>query len=230
MDTEGCKFLVEDLMTEVVIVIGDKVHYKFDNGHVELIFDTSMLPPLTLQALGLADVLTIVVELIFESPSFGAGAAPRSRVQYIKREIPTIEPLQLQSVPETTIAAPAYMVDPLDPSWVQVSVEPEGADEVEPTPPEPADGLDDSESDDDASDMPTSKRPFKQPVVATVAYQFANITRKNLAEDWPETRQYRWQQAKEWIPQLHTYLSRRLATLGDHCVICDDKQPLSGML
>lgn len=215
-------------MTEVVIMIGDKVHYKFDNGHVELNFDTSMLPQLTLQALGLADVLTIVLELVLESSSFGAGAVPRSHVHYIKREVPPVEPPPLPEVPETTIAAPAYTVDPPPPPWAQEAVFGLEEDQADSAPAKPKDCHDDSESDDDALDMPKFKRPFRQPVVPTVAYQFANIASKRLAEDWPNTRHFNWQQAKAWIPQLHTYLSNRLATLGDHCVICDDRQPLSG--
>lgn len=215
-------------MTEVVIMIGDKVHYKFDNGHVELNFDTSMLPLLTLQALGLADVLTIVLELIFESSSFGAGAVPRSHVHYIKREVPPVEPPPLPEVPDTSIAAPAYTVDPLPRSWAQEAVLDLEEDQADSAPAEPKDCHDDSESDDDALEMPKFKRPFKQPVVPTVAYQFANIASKRLADDWPNTRHFNWQQAKAWIPQLHTYLSKRLATLGDHCVICDARQLLSG--
>ena len=67
VDTEGCRFLTEDLMAEVVVMLGDKVQYKFDSGHVELVFDIGKMPLLTRQALGLADVLSVVVEVILDS-------------------------------------------------------------------------------------------------------------------------------------------------------------------
>ena len=211
VDTEGCRFLTEDLMAEVVVMLGDKVQYKFDSGHIELVFDTSKLPLLTRQALGLADVLSTVVELIFESPSFGAGSVPRCDVRYIKRDIPPVEP-QSQVTPEPSTAEPAMF-------------DPDGYQHVLAAPAEPAASPDSSESDDDD---PMKIPKYKRPVVATVAYQFANIAKKRLAAEWPATRSFTWQQAKQWIPQLHMYLSKRLTTLGDHCVICDDKQLLSG--
>lgn len=221
VDTEGCRFLTEDLMAEVVVMLGDKVQYKFDSERVDLVFDTSKLPLLTRQALGLANVLSIFVELIFDSPSFGAGSAPRCDVRYIKRNIPPIEP-QSQNIPEPSIAAPA-MFDP-DGYHQEAVADPEETD-VKAAPAEPAASPDSSDSDDDD---PMKIPKYKRPVVATVAYQFANITKKRLADEWPATRYFTWQQAKQWIPQLHVHLAKRLTTLGDHCVICDDKQLLSG--
>ena len=221
MDTEGCRFLTEDLMAEVVVMLGDKVQYKFDSGHVDLVFDTSKLPLLTRQALGLADVLSIVVQLIFDSPSFGAGSEPRCDVRYIKHDIPPDEP-QSPDIPEPSIAQP-LMYDPLG-HHLEASADPEEAD-ANAAPAEPAPNLDSSDSDDD---NPMKIPKYKRPVVATVAYQFANIVKNRLADQWPATRDFTWQQAKQWIPQLHMHLSKRLTTLGDHCVICDDKQPLSG--
>ena len=216
MDTEGCRFLTEDLMAEVVVMFGDKVQYTFDSGHVELVFDTRKMPLLTQQALGLTDVLNIVVELIFDSPSFGAGSAPRSDVCYIKRDIPPIEP-QSQDIPEPSIADTFIFIPP--------GHQQEEEAEAKPAIAEPAPDLDSSDSNDDD---PMKIPKYKQPIVATVAYQFANIAKQRLANEWPATRNFIWQQAKQWIPQLHIYLSKRLATLGDHCVICDDKQLLSG--
>lgn len=222
VDTEGCRFLTEDLMAEVMVMLGDRVQYKFDSGHIELNFDTSTLPLLTQQALGLADVLSIVVELIFDSSSFGAGSEPRCDVRYIKRDMPPVEP-QLQHTTEPDSAEP-LMYDP-DPLGRHQETVP-GPDETdEAALAEPAASPNSSESDDDD---PMKIKKYKRPVVATVAYQFANIIRKKLADEWPQTRHFTWQQAKQWIPQLHTYLVQRLATLGDHCIICDEKQPLSG--
>ena len=97
--------------------------------------------------------------------------------------------------------------------------------DVKPDLAEPAPNPDSSDSNDDD---PTKVPKYKRPIVATVAYQFANIAKKRLADEWPATRNFTWQQAKQWIPQLHTYLSKRLTTLGNYCVICDNKQPLSG--
>ena len=207
-------------MAEAVLILDDQVQYKFENGHVELNFDTSKLPLLTLQALGLADVLTIVLELIFESSRFGAGSAPRCDVHYIKRDVSPVEP-QPEAIPQPSIAAQPPISEPGQNQGPLVG--PEETDDVQAFPAKPADSLD-SDSDDDPMKIPK----YKQPVVATVAYQLANIARKRLADEWPSTRDCTWQQAKEWIPQLHTYLSKRLATLGDHCIICDDKQPLAG--
>ena len=203
-------------MAEVVVMLGDKVQYKFDSGHVELVFDTSKMPLLTRQALGLTDVLSIVVELVFDSPSFGAGSAPRSDVRYIKRDIPPIEP-QSQDIPEPSIADPFIFIPPGHQQKEEAEAKPAIA--------EPAPDLDSSDSNDGD---PIKIPKYKQPIVATVAYHFANIAKKRLANEWPATRNFTWQQAKQWIPQLHIYLSKRLATLGDHCVICDDKQLLSG--
>ena len=202
-------------MGEVVDLLGDKICYKPDNGHVELHFDTSRLPVPTLQALGLTDVLTIVLELIFESPYFGAGSAPRSAVRYIKQEVPPVEPDQ-QPFPEPDTEQ--LLTGPLDHDQ-------EAANNIQDSDssPEPANDID-SDSDDD----PMQITKYKRPTVKFVAYQFANIARKQLDDDWPATRHFMWRQAKEWIPHLHKHLSARLMTLGDHCVICDDKQPLPG--
>ena len=102
---------------------------------------------------------------------------------------------------------------------------PEQPDIVDVPPAESADSLDCSASHDQLTDAPKCQ----QPETATVAYQFANIARKKLADDWHTIRHLTWHQAKEYLPQLHLYLSSRLATIGDYCIICDDKQPLSGV-
>lgn len=202
-------------MGEVVGTLGDKVGYKPDNGHVELNFDTSRLPLPTQQALGLIDVLTIVLELIFESSYFGAGSTPRNVVRYIKREVPPVEPDQ-QSLPDTE--PPNFLIE-------SSQQDQEAMNDIQDnnSSPEPA-----SSADSDSDDDPMQITKYKRPTVTTVAYQFDNIARKRLADDWPDTRHFTWRQAKEWIPQLYKHLSARLMTLGDHCVICDDKQPLPG--
>ena len=64
----------------------------------------------------------------------------------------------------------------------------------------------------------------------TVAYQFANIARQRVADKWPATTNATWKEAKAWFPNLHEFLTTRLMTLGNYCVICDDQQPISGQI
>ena len=166
------------------------------------------------QALGIADVEHIIIELTFESSRFGAGMVPHLQLRFVKHEVPTpqksIEPLidlEPDTVDTESTNAPTSL----------------GADDQPSPPPDPLE-TSDSESEDD----PLGSLKFKQQVVNTVAYQFANIAKKKLTDDWPETQNATWKQAREWIPQLHNYLETRLTKLGDYCVICDDVQPVSG--
>ena len=100
-------------------MLGDKLHYEFDSRCVELHFDTSKLPLLTLQALGLTDILTGILELNFESSSFGAGPAPRRNVHYFKHDIAPKQhtPEQPEELRKPRTAAfmidPPFMIDPL---------------------------------------------------------------------------------------------------------------------
>ena len=198
---------------------------------MELNFDTSKLPLLTVQALGLTDILKTVLELDFESSRLGTGPSPRCNVRYIldlslKEDIPEPQPEDI-SKPRTApfMIDPPFLIDPLAQCQDDV-LYPEEADNVNPYVP-PAESANSPDSLVSHAN-PTQALTFKQPEIATVAYQFANIAKKKLANEWSATRHFTWHQAKEWLPQLHMYLSTRLATLGDYCIICDDKQALSG--
>ena len=218
MDDEGCKFLIEELVGEAIVVLCDDISYNPDTGHVKLDFDTSKLPAISLQALGLGNVITIVLELIFEYTHFAAGSAPRCDVSYIKREAPPVEP-EPEPDPETVDETAPHLTEPPEKQEEEVYI----LDDLT-APSENAQSSTDDSEDEDPMRVPKYKRPKP----SSVAYQFSNIARKKLADDWPAAKLMVWREAKEWIPQLHQYLSARLITLGNHCVICDDKQPMPG--
>lgn len=203
---------MDELLSEAVEPLGNTINYKPDNLHLELIFDIGTMPVCDRQALGLADIDQIIIELIFYSNRFGAGSTPRSELRYIKSHLPAPEhSAQPFTEPVTTEPEPAG-----------ASLSPDGdGEQVAPASPHSSD----SDSDDEPAHIP---KKYKRPVVTTVAYQFANIAKKKLADDWPETQHATWKQAKGWIAQLHSYRATRLTKLGDYCVICDDLQPVSG--
>ncbi|DBB12092.1 TPA: hypothetical protein ACH3X3_006204 [Trebouxia sp. C0006] len=198
----GSAFLMDELLSESIEMLGDRINYKPENGHVELNFETSTMPLPVKQAL---DIDKIIIEVIFESRTFGAGMPPRSVLRQIRREVP---------LGELDAAA-------TEPAAVPVSPQQEDG-EVSPA----ASANSDTESDKELTHLP---KPYKRPVVTAVAYQFANITKKKLADNWPEAKYATWKQARTWIPNLYSYLADRLLKLGDHCIICDDLQLVSGM-
>lgn len=204
----GSAFLMDELLAESIEMLGDRINYKPENGHLELNFDTSTMPLPVKQALGLADVDKIIIEVIFESITFGAGMPPRFVLRQVRRETPLGELV-------------AAAVDATEPAPMPDSPRQED-EEVSPAAPDRSD----SESDEELTHVP---KRYKRPVVTAVAYQFANITKKKLADDWPESKHATWKQARTWIPNLHSYLTKRLLKLGDHCIICDDLQLVSGM-
>jgi len=205
----GSAFLMDELLSESIEMLGDRINYKPENGHLELNFETSTLPLPVKQALGLADIDKIIIEVIFESRTFGAGMPPRSVLRQIRREIPQAE-----------LVAAAVDAAATEPAAVPVSPQQEDG-EVSPA----ASANSDTESDEELTHLP---KRYKQPLVTAVAYQFAIITKKQLADNWPEAKYATWKQARTWIPNLYSYLAKRLLKLGDHCIICDDLQLVSG--
>jgi len=205
----GSAFLMDELLSESIEMLGDRINYKPENGHVELNFETSTMPLPVKQALGLADIDKIIIEVIFESRTFGAGMPPRSVLRQIRREVPLGE-----------LVAAAVDAAATEPAAVPVSPQQEDG-EISPA----ASANSDTESDEELTHLP---KRYKQPVVTAVAYQFANITKKKLADNWPEAKYATWKQARTWIPNLYSYLADRLLKLGDHCIICDDLQLVSG--
>ncbi len=200
---------MDELLSESIEMLGDRINYKPENGHVELNFETSTMPLPVKQALGLADIDKIIIEVIFESRTFGAGMPPRSVLRQIRREPPQAE-----------LVAAAVDAAATEPAAVPVSPQQEDG-EISPA----ASANSDTESDEELTHLP---KRYKQPVVTAVAYQFANITKKKLADNWPEAKYATWKQARTWIPNLYSYLADRLLKLGDHCIICDDLQLVSG--
>ncbi|KAL0024080.1 hypothetical protein WJX79_004359 [Trebouxia sp. C0005] len=87
----GSSFLMDELLSESIEMLGDRINYKPENGHLELNFKTSTMPLPVKQALGLADVDNILIEVIFESRTFGAGTPPRSVLRQVRRETPLAE-------------------------------------------------------------------------------------------------------------------------------------------
>ncbi|DBA89718.1 TPA: Poly [ADP-ribose] polymerase 6, variant 3 [Trebouxia sp. C0005] len=207
----GSSFLMDELLSESIEMLGDRINYKPENGHLELNFKTSTMPLPVKQALGLADVDNILIEVIFESRTFGAGTPPRSVLRQVRRETPLAE----------LVAAAVEHVAASEP--VSIPVSPRQEDEEASL---AAPNSSDSTSDEELTHLP---KQYKQPVVTAVAYQFANITKKKLADGWPETKHATWKQARSWIPNLYSYLAERLLKLGDHCIICDDLQLVSGI-
>lgn len=206
----GSAFLMDELLSESIEMLGDRINYKPENGHLELNFDTSTMPLPVKQALGLADVDKIIIDVIFESRTFGAGMPPRSVLRQVRHQIPPAE-LVAAAVEHTAATEP-----------VSTPVSPRQEDEeVSPAAPDRSD----SESDEELTHLP---KQYKRPVVTAVAYQFANIAKKKLADDWPEAKHATWKHARSWIPNLYSYLAMRLLKLGDYCIICDDLQLVSG--
>ena len=64
---------MSELRQEVILEQGHRVYYAPDNNHVDLNFELGILSVPVKQALGLAGAAEIVIELIFNSRSFGAG-------------------------------------------------------------------------------------------------------------------------------------------------------------
>lgn len=216
---------MDDLLADSIEMLGDKIIYKPDNGHLELNFDTSKIPLPVKQALGLADVDKIVIELMFDSHIFGAGMAPRSELRQIKREVPPAElhePHLLQSAATEPAQAPVSPGRDAQEQTAEVSEHPEHPTE------ESEDSAEFTDSESDAEEVTHLPKRYKRPVVTGVTYQFANIAKTKLADDWPDTKHATWKQANNWIPQLHRYLATRLTTLGDHCIVCDKLQPMPG--
>ena len=209
-DTSGSAFLLTDLISDAVDDLGDHVTYKPDNSHLELWFDTTMMQFPMREALGLADVDNIVLELMFSSSTLGAGSAPRCDLRYIKPQLPNVPPSSTSLEPEETSTAPQDSLPPGEQVLSEDSQQPSVV---------PAEG----DSDEDSSHVPV----YKPPVVNTVAFQFGNIAKTRIAETWAKAGA-EWKQARNWIPQLYKYLASRLTKLGDFCVICDTAQPVSG--
>lgn len=198
----GSAFLMDELLSESIEMFGDRINYKPENGHLDLNFDTSTMPLPVKQALGLADVDKIIIDVIFESRTFGAGMPPRSVLRQVRHQIPLAE-LVAAAVEHTAATEPVST--PVSPRQEDEEVSPAESEELTHLP-----------------------KQYKRPVVTAVAYQFANIAKKKLADDWPEAKHATWKQARGWIPDLYSYLAMRLLKLGDYCIICDDLQLVSG--
>ncbi|DBA94319.1 TPA: hypothetical protein ACH3X1_001928 [Trebouxia sp. C0004] len=208
----GSAFLMDELLSESIEMLGDRINFKPENGHLELNFDISTMPLPMKQALGLADVDKIIIDVKFESTTFGAGMPPRSVLCQVRRDIVLAEPVA--AVVEHTAAT--------EPVSTPVSSPRQEDEEVSPAVPDTSD----SKSDEELTHRP---KQYKRPLATAVAYQFAKITKKKLDDDWPEAKHATWKQARTWIPNLYSYLARRLLKLGDHCIICDDLQLVSGV-
>lgn len=78
---------MDDLLSESIEMLGNRIDYKPENGHLEMNFETSTLPLPVKQALGLADINKISIEIIFESKTFGAGMPPRSGLGCAKSDV-----------------------------------------------------------------------------------------------------------------------------------------------